>query len=55
MSRQEPEFTEAVKKTAAHNIQLIAKGTIDEEIVAALKSKKNVADIVVDKIGGIIV
>jgi len=35
-------------------IQLIANGTIDEEIVAALKSKKNVADIVVDKIGGII-
>jgi SNF2 family DNA or RNA helicase len=35
-------------------IQLIAKGTIDEEIVSALQQKKNVADIIVDKIGGII-
>jgi SNF2 family DNA or RNA helicase len=35
-------------------IQLIANGTIDEEIVSALKSKKNVADIVVDKIGGVV-
>jgi len=35
-------------------IQLIAKGTIDEEVVDALKQKKNVADIVVDRIGGIV-
>jgi SNF2 family DNA or RNA helicase len=35
-------------------IQLIAKGTIDEEVVDALKQKKNVADIVVDRIGGMV-
>jgi len=35
-------------------IQLLAKGTIDEEVVGALKAKKNVADIVVDMKGGVV-
>lgn len=44
----------AGQKNHCTYIQIIAKGTIDEEIVSALQQKKNVADIVVDKIGGII-
>jgi len=35
-------------------IQLVSKCTIDEDIVSALESKKNVADMVVDRIGGVI-
>jgi SNF2 family DNA or RNA helicase len=42
----------AGQKNHCTYVQLIAKGTIDEEIVAALKQKKNVADIVIDRIGG---
>lgn len=35
-------------------IQLICKSTIDEMIISALKSKKNVADIIVDMKGGVL-
>ena len=35
-------------------IQLISKGTIDMEIVGALRAKKNVADMIVDMTGGVI-
>jgi SNF2 family DNA or RNA helicase len=44
----------AGQKNKCTYIQIIAKNTIDEEIVSALQQKKNIADIIVDKIGGCI-
>lgn len=42
-------------QSECHYIHLIAKGTVDEDVMAALEEKKNLADLVVDgtvKLGG---